>query len=99
MRFVPIEIDDYIDLHQKSNSGCNREELREALRAALVALRAGESCTCGNRIWVIGSALAGRACFTCITGEAAPDADFEIAEACRWNQAEERAGTRSRNRR
>ncbi len=98
MRFVPVEIDDYIDLHLKANSGCNREELRGALRAALAALLAGKACACGNRIWVIGSATAGRACFSCITGEAVPDEDFEIAEACRWNEAEDRAGARPSNR-
>ncbi len=27
-------------------------------------------CNCGNPIWVIGSAITGNACFSCITGEA-----------------------------
>jgi len=31
---------------------------------------------------VIGSAFVGNACFTCITGEADPSDDYEIAEAC-----------------
>jgi hypothetical protein len=31
---------------------------------------------------VIGSAETGHACFTCITGEADPSEDYEIAEAC-----------------
>jgi hypothetical protein len=39
------------------------------------------TCRCGNPIWVIGSAVVGNACFTCITGEALPDDDFEIDEA------------------
>ena len=30
---------------------------------------------------VPGSAFAGNACFTCITGEAYPDGDYEIDEA------------------
>ena len=29
----------------------------------------GEKCICGNPIWIIGSAISGKACFTCITGE------------------------------
>jgi hypothetical protein len=31
---------------------------------------------------VIGSAVVGNACFTCITGEAMPDNEYEIDEAC-----------------
>ena len=31
---------------------------------------------------MIGSAEAGNACFTCITGEADSSEDYEIAEAC-----------------
>lgn len=83
MRFVPIEIDAYIDLHLKSNTDCDRADLRAALLGALAARRAGEACDCGNPIWVIGSAIAGHACFTCITGEALPDSDFEIADVYR----------------
>ena len=41
-----------------------------------------ERCACGARIWVIGSAEAGNGCFTCITGDAWPRADYEIDEAC-----------------
>ena len=97
MTFVPIQIDAFIDLHLKRNPDCGRGELRAALQGALAARRAGEACGCGNRIWVIGSAIAGRACFTCITGEAVPDTDFEIAEACRWNEAEDEAWARASN--
>ena len=39
-----------------------------------------EHCECGEPIWVIGSAVAGHACFTCITGEATPSGDYEIDE-------------------
>jgi hypothetical protein len=37
---------------------------------------------CGEPIWVIGSAEAGNACFTSITGDTEPSEDYEIAEAC-----------------
>lgn len=98
MSFVPIEIDAFIDLHLKSNPDYDRRELRAALQEALAARRAGEACDCGNPIWVIGSALAHHACFTCITGEAVPDSDFEIAKACRWNEAEAEAWARENRR-
>jgi hypothetical protein len=41
----------------------------------------GIKCTCGNDIWVIGSAIVGNSCFSCITGESAPDSDYEIDSA------------------
>jgi hypothetical protein len=45
------------------------------------ARKAGARCACGTFIWTIGSAEARAACFTCITGEAWPDTDYEIDEA------------------
>lgn len=83
MPFVPIGIDDYASLHLKNNPDEVRADLVSRLQAALEARLAGKCCDCGNPIWVIGSAFAGHACFTCITGEAVPDADYEIAQACR----------------
>ena len=79
--FVPISIDDYVQKHIAANAGVDREDLTQRLRYALRAARAGARCACGGPIWVIGSAEAGLSCFTCITGEAAPDHDYEIAEA------------------
>ncbi|MGE4541145.1 MAG: hypothetical protein AB7D35_07780, partial [Bacteroidales bacterium] len=38
-------------------------------------------CSCGNDIWVIGSASVGNSCFTCITGESYPTDDYEIESA------------------
>jgi hypothetical protein len=29
-------------------------------------------------IWALGSAIAGRGCFTCITGESSPTGDYEM---------------------
>jgi hypothetical protein len=46
------------------------------------AFKAGERCDCGEPIWVIGSAVAGHMCFTCITGSANDSEDYEIVEAC-----------------
>lgn len=65
----------------KSNSGESIGEVTAGLLDALKAYKRGVRCRCGNRIWIVGSAVAGYACFTCITGEAYPDEDYEIDEA------------------
>jgi hypothetical protein len=79
--FLPISIDDYVQKHLAGNRGVDRSDLIERLNSALASARAGVRCECGERIWVIGSAEVGLSCFTCITGEAEPDDDYEIAEA------------------
>jgi hypothetical protein len=80
MDFVPIDIERFIDLHVRQHPRENRDELRKRLRDALAAKEAGELCACGNPIWALGSAITGRACFTCITLEAMPDNDYEIVD-------------------
>jgi len=80
--FKPIALDDYIQKHLAANPGDNRTETSKNLKAALRAFKAGVKCSCGNPIWVIGSAFAGQACFTCITGQADAGEDYEIDEAC-----------------
>ncbi len=80
--FIPISIKKYVNLHLKHNKDQDRKELTEALDDALSANKHDVKCACGNPIWVIGSALSGYACFTCITGEADPEDDYEIDEAC-----------------
>lgn len=79
--FVPIAFDRYVDLHVQSNPSVDREEFAGRLRQAVDARKAGARCRCGAFIWAIGSAEVGAACFTCITGEAWPDSDYEIDEA------------------
>jgi hypothetical protein len=78
--FVPISIEEYIQRHVRSNAGEKPDELRVRLRECVSAALRGERCRCSEPIWVIGSAVAGHACFTCITGEATPSGDYEIAE-------------------
>jgi hypothetical protein len=78
MGFVPIAVEDYIGLHLKSNPKEDPAALRKRLREYVAAALAGARCHCGAPIWVIGSASAGHACFTCITGEAFPSDDYEI---------------------
>ncbi len=82
MPFVPIDIEKYVELHVRQNPDEDPDGLRARLIGALSAWKAGETCACGNPIWVVGSATAGHACFTCITLEAAPDDDYEVADAC-----------------
>ena len=80
--FVPIEVEDYVRLHMEHNPDEDPGGLRARLREALAAWKAGDSCDCGSPIWVVGSATAGHACFTCITMQAVPDDDYEIVDAC-----------------
>lgn len=82
MTFVPISINAYIEGYLRSNPRADRAELVTRLRNTLAAHKSGARCWCGSRIWVIGSAEVGHACFTCITGEADPSGDYEIEEAC-----------------
>ena len=83
MSFVPIQIQDYVKLHLKSNPGDKAEEVTAQLQSALNAYKAGRRCSqCGAPIWVLGASQVGLMCFTCITGEADPSSDYEIAEAC-----------------
>jgi hypothetical protein len=81
--FSPISLEKYVEIHLKSNPGTDRKQVTRALKKALAAYKRGAKCpNCGDPIWVIGSAFAGNMCFTCITGEAFPDHDYEIDEAC-----------------
>lgn len=81
MGFVPISIDQYIKKHLETNPSENEKDLRRNLNSALKDYKNGVKCSCGNDIWVIGSAAVGNACFTCITGESFPDGDYEIDSA------------------
>lgn len=81
MGFVAISIDKYIKIHLKSNPRENEKDLRKRLNSALQNYKNGVKCSCGNDIWVIGSASVGNSCFTCITGESQPDSDYEINSA------------------
>lgn len=81
MAFIQISIDRYVQMHLKNNPSENEMDLRKRLAAALKAYENGVKCSCGNDIWVIGSASAGQNCYTCITGEAFPVDDYEIDAA------------------
>ena len=81
MGFKPISIDEYVVLHLKNNPEEKEAVLRKNLNAALEAYENGTKCSCGEDIWVIGSAAVGNACFTCITGESKPTGDYELIPA------------------
>lgn len=81
MGFIPISINAYIKKHLKNNSSENEKDLRKRLNSALADYKKGIKCSCGNDIWVIGSASVGNSCFTCITGESYPIDDYEIESA------------------
>lgn len=76
--FTPISLDEYVEKYLQSNPGEKRAALLGRLEQTISAHRAGERCSCGAPIWIIGSAEVGLSCFTCITGEGYPDDDYEI---------------------
>lgn len=76
--FKPISLEEYVELHLRSNPSTDRSDLVKRLRYAMDAHARGARCQCGEPIWIIGSAEVGLSCFTCITGESKPDSDYEI---------------------
>lgn len=92
MGFIPISINEYIKAHLKNNPSENEKDLTKRLNAALSDYNKGIKCSCGNDIWVIGSASVGNSCFTCITGERVPTDDYEIDSAIK--KRENRKGRR-----
>lgn len=52
--------------------------MEKRLKSTLEDYINGVKCSCGNDIWVIGSAAVGNSCLTCITGESEPTDDYEI---------------------
>jgi len=92
MGFKKISIDKYVELHLKNNPSENKADLKKRIRSALKDYADGVKCSCGNDIWVIGSAALGNGCFTCITGESMPTDDYEIDLAIK--KRENRKGQR-----
>ena len=86
MGFIPISIDKYVKMHLKNNPSENEKELRKRLISTLEDNKNGVKCSCGNDIWVIGSASVGNSCFACITGESFPKDDYEIDIAIKKGQ-------------
>ena len=76
--FKPIPLGRYVEQFIRANPTEDRTAVTKRLQSAIAASVRGQRCACGEPIWIIGSAEAGLACFTCITGEAHPDSDYEI---------------------
>ena len=92
MAFASTTIDKYIAMHQESNPSAKEADIRKQLETALNVYNNGIKCSCGNDIWVVGSASVGNSCFTCITGENFPEDDYEIDAAI--NKRENKKGSR-----
>lgn len=86
MSFKPISVNNYVKIHIKNNPNDNETDLRKRLKIALSDYDKGIKCSCGNDIWVIGSASVGNNCFTCITGESNPNEDYELESAMEKNR-------------
>ncbi|MFT7612526.1 MAG: hypothetical protein ACI9J3_001489 [Parvicellaceae bacterium] len=78
MGFISISINKYVEKHLINNPSESEMDLRRRLDSAIEDYRNGVRCSCGNDIWVVGSAALGNSCFTCITGESHPNEDYEI---------------------
>jgi hypothetical protein len=76
--WIPITIDKYVKVHLKNNPDENEKVLRVRIEAAMEDYRNGVKCKCGKDIWVVGSASAPFACFSCISGKDYPRGDYEI---------------------
>ena len=57
--FDLISLEECIELHNKANPGTKKLELLGLLNYALAAKARGVTCTCGQPLWVIGSAEGG----------------------------------------
>jgi hypothetical protein len=79
--FTPISIDKFVRIHLKKNPGESEKVLRVRIEAALDDYNNGIKCKCGKDIWIVGSASAPFACFSCITGKEHPLGDYEIDSA------------------
>jgi hypothetical protein len=78
MGFVPISIEDFIEIHLESNPLENSKVLRVKLESAIEAYRNGEKCSCGNDLWIVGAATSSFRCYQCITGKPHPAGEYEI---------------------
>ena len=77
-QFAKIKIEDFVKQTVTANPHLNAKQLTTALEKFRTRKIKGELCDCGESIWIIGSALTGKGCFTCITGETDKTDDYEI---------------------
>jgi len=77
-KFTKISIDSFIKEHKTSNPNSDIVELKKDLLYFRQLKEEGEKCKCENPIWALGSAISGKGCFTCITGDTDSSNDYEI---------------------
>lgn len=77
-KFTKISVDKFIEQYKKNNPKEDLSKLRKDILYFRQLKTDGVECACGNQLWVIGSAIVGKGCFTCITGEADFSNDYEI---------------------
>lgn len=82
--FIPISLEEYVPLLLKDNPHADAEKVTESLKHFVSLKKERVKCKiCESVIWAIGSALAGSPmCFSCITGEAMANDEYEIDEVC-----------------
>lgn len=76
--FIPISLDEFIEIHLKDNPLEKPNVLRIRLESAMEDFRNGKKCSCGNDIWIVGAANNDFKCFQCITGKPHPLGEYEI---------------------
>lgn len=76
--FTKIPVDNFIKDFKKKNPKEDFDQLRKDLLYFRQLKKNGVKCNCGNALWVIGSAISGKGCFTCTTGETDSSDDYEI---------------------
>ncbi len=77
-KFNFVSIDKFVNQYHKNNSDTDTDDLRENLSHFKTLKLQGQKCDCGNPIWIIGSAITGLGCFTCISGDTDSSNDYEI---------------------
>ncbi len=76
--FKKISLDNFLKKYSKDNPGMDSKQLRKDLINFRQLKNDGVKCNCGNDLWIIGSAISGKGCFSCITMSADCSDDFEI---------------------
>lgn len=79
--WTPISIEKFVKIRLKKNPNEKEKVLRVRIDAAMDNYKNGIKCQCGKDIWIVGSASAPFACFSCITGKARPRGEYEIDSA------------------
>ncbi len=77
-KFVPISIDNFIEKQRINDPKTDVVQLKKDLIHFRKLKTDGVKCSCGNDLWVIGSAYSVKGCFTCITMETDCSEDYEI---------------------